>query len=197
MIRRPPRSTLFPYTTLFRSRGRLVRQLLTESVVLALLGGALGLAVARAGLAALGALSPANLPRVGDVGVDPRVLAYTLGITLACGLVFGLAPAMHAARGDLHHSLRQGRGTTSAGRQRLRHLLVAAEVALAVVSVTGAALMARSFLSLLRVPPGFRTEHALTLRLSLPPGRYATSARVRRAYDELLAEIRRLPGVRG
>src|SRR3712207_7299713 len=73
MIRRPPRSTLFPYTTLFRSRGRLVRQLLTESVVLALLGGALGLAVARAGLAALGALSPANLPRVGDVGIDPRV----------------------------------------------------------------------------------------------------------------------------
>jgi predicted permease len=177
-------------------RGRLVRQLLTESVVLALLGGALGLAVARAGLAALGALGPANLPRVGDVTLDPWVLAYTLGVSLACGVVFGLAPAVHAARGDLQHSLRQGRGTTSAGRQRLRHLLVAAEVALAVVSVTGAALMARSFASLLRVPPGFRTDHALTLRLSLPPGRYPTSSRVRATYDGLLAEIRGLPGVR-
>jgi putative ABC transport system permease protein len=177
-------------------RGRLVRQLLTESLVLALLGGALGLAVARAGIVALGALGPANLPRVGDVALDPWVLAYTVGISLACGLAFGLAPAAHAARGDLHHSLRQGRGTTSAGRQRLRHLLVAAEVALAVVSVTGATLMARSFASLLRVPPGFRTDHALTMRLSLPPGKYATSARVRDAYDRLLAEVRRLPGVR-
>jgi putative ABC transport system permease protein len=177
-------------------RGRLVRQLLTESVVLALLGGALGLLVARAGLVALVALGPTNVPRVGDVGVDPWVLAYTLGVSLACGIAFGLAPAVHAARGDLHHSLRQGRGTTSAGRRRLRNLLVAAEVALAVVSVTGAALMARSFATLLRVPPGFRTDHALTLRLSLPPARYPTSTRVRSAYEELLAEVRRLPGVR-
>jgi predicted permease len=177
-------------------RGRLVRQLLTESVVLGLLGGALGLAIARAGIVALGALGPANLPRVGEVALDPWVLAYTLGVSLACGFAFGLAPAVHAARGDLHHSLRQGRGTTSAGRQRLRHLLVAGEVALAVVSVTGATLMARSFTSLLRVPPGFRTDHALTMRLSLPAGRYATSSRVRDAYDGLLSDIRRLPGVR-
>jgi putative ABC transport system permease protein len=177
-------------------RGRLVRQLLTESLVLALLGGALGLAVARAGIAALGALGPANLPRVSDVALDPWVLAYTLAVSLACGLAFGLAPAVHAARGDLHHSLRRGRGTTSAGRQRLRHLLVTAEVALAVVSVTGATLMARSFASLLRVPPGFRTDHALTMRVSLPTGRYATSSRVRDAYDALLGEVRQLPGVR-
>ncbi|MFN2567652.1 MAG: ADOP family duplicated permease, partial [Gemmatimonadaceae bacterium] len=177
-------------------RGRIVRQLLTESIVLALLGGALGLAVARAGIAALGALRPANLPRVGDVSLDLWVLTYTLGVSLACGVVFGLAPAVHAARGDLHHSLRQGRGTTSAGRRRLRHLLVTAEVALAVVSVTGATLMARSFVSLLRVPPGFRTDGALTMRLSVPAGRYATSTRVREVYDELLEEVRRLPGVR-
>ena len=177
-------------------RARLVRQLLTESLVLALLGGAAGLAVARAGIVALGALRPSNLPRAGDVALDPWVLAYTLGVSLACGLAFGLAPALHAARGNLHSSLRQGRGTTSAGRQRLRHLLVAAEVALAVVSVTGATLMARSFASLLRVPPGFRTDHALTMRLSLPAGRYATSSRVREAYTGLLAEVRRLPGVR-
>jgi putative ABC transport system permease protein len=177
-------------------RGRLVRQLLTESLVLALLGGALSLAVARAGLVALGALGPANLPRVGDVALDPWVLGYTVGVSVVCGLAFGLAPAVHAARGDLHNSLRQGRGTTSAGRQRMRQLLVTAEVALAVVSVTGAALMARSFVSLLRVPPGFRTENALTMRLSLPPGRYPTSSRVRGAYDELLAEVRRLPDVR-
>ena len=178
------------------ARARLVRQLLTESVVLALMGGAMGLAVARAGVLALGALGPANVPRVADVALDASVLAYTLGVSLACGLVFGLAPAMRTARGDLHLSLRQGRGTTSAGRQRLRHLLVAAEVALAVVSVTGATLMARSFASLLRVPPGFRTDHALTLRLSLPTGTYATSSRLRSTYDQLLGDIRQLPGVR-
>ena len=177
-------------------RMRLVRQLLTESLVLALAGGVLGLAVARAGISALGALGPANLPRAGDVALDPWVLAYTLGVSLVCGLAFGLAPAAHAARGDLHNSLRHGRGTTSAGRQRLRQLLVVAEVALAVVSVTGATLMARSFASLLRVPPGFRTEHALTMRLSLPAGKYATSARIRDAYESLLAEARQLPGVR-
>jgi putative ABC transport system permease protein len=177
-------------------RMRLVRQLLTESFVLAMAGGVLGLAVARAGMAALSALGPANLPRAGNVALDPWVLTYTLGVSLACGLAFGLAPAAHAARGDLHNSLRQGRGTTSAGRQRLRQLLVAAEVALAVVSVTGATLMARSFASLLRVPPGFRADQALTMRLSLPPRKYPTSARVRDAYDRLLAEARQLPGVR-
>lgn len=177
-------------------RGRLVRQLLTESLVLALLGGALGLIVARAAIVALSALGPANLPRVGDIGLDPWVLAYTVGVSLVCGLAFGLAPAAHAARGDLQHSLRQGRGTTSAGRQRLRHLLVAAEVALAVVSVTGATLMARSFASLLRVPLGFRADHALTMRVSLPNGRYASSSHVRDTYDRLLTEVRSLPGVR-
>ena len=175
-------------------RGRIARQLLTESLTLALLGGTLGLALAYVGVRALTALGGSELPRAASIGIDPVVLGFTFVIAVAAGLLFGLIPALRAASPDLQGTLRAGaRGTIGGRGQRLRGTLVVAEVALAVVLVAGAGLATKSFARLLDVNPGFRPENVLTVTVSLPSGlEYEKSP----AYLEAILErIRAIPGV--
>jgi predicted permease len=179
-------------------RSRLIRQMLTESLLIALAGGALGTALAVGGVRALVFLLPAGFPRAGSIHVNASVLAFTLLITVATGLVFGLAPAFEAARADPQQGLREaGRGSTAgAGRVRLRHALVVAEVGLASVLLIGAGLMLRSFVNLLGMNPGFRPQHVLTASLSLPDTVYKTPVAIGHFYDQLVANLAAAPGVK-
>jgi putative ABC transport system permease protein len=178
-------------------RSRLVRQLLTESLILGLAGGLLGLALAYWGVDALRGLVPANTPRMDDVHIDPLVLAFTLGTSLVTGLLFGLAPAWHVARTDLRESLNEaGRGTSAAGANlHLRSWLVVSELALAVLLLVGAGLLIRSFSRLLDVSPGFQTQHLLTMELSLPEKTYPDGAPVQKFYRQLMANVKTVPSV--
>jgi predicted permease len=176
-------------------RGRIARQLLTESVTLALLGGVLGLALAYVGVRGLAALGASELPRASAIGIDPTVLGFTFAIAVAAGLLFGLMPALRAATPDLQGTLRAGaRGTVGGRGQRMRGALVVAEVALAVVLVAGAGLATKSFAKLLEVNPGFRPQNVLTVTVSLPSGlEYDKSPAY---FETMLARIRAVPGVR-
>jgi putative ABC transport system permease protein len=180
------------------SRRRLVRQLFTESVVLALAGGALGLGLAVWGVRALQALEPGTIPRLDEIGVNGTALAFALGVSVVTGLLFGLAPAVRLMRYDLAGGLVEGgrwmAGHRSAGRTR--SLLVLAEVALACVLLVGAALLLTSFIRLQGVDPGFAPRGILTARLTLPRARYDDSTRQAAFADALLAQARSLPGVR-
>lgn len=179
------------------SRARLVRQLLTESVLLALFGGAAGLLLARWGLDALLALAPASLPRAADIHLDASVLAFSLALSVVTGLVFGVAPAWLAARTDVSEALKQGtRGSTEGGaRGRLRSALVVIEVAFALLLLGGAGLLARSFVRLAHVDPGFTPENATVLRLTLPEKKYAKPEQQTAFVNALLDHLRVLPGV--
>jgi predicted permease len=178
-------------------RARLSRQVLTESVLLALLGGGLGVAVAFAGTRALVALDPGRIPRLQSVTVNPTALAFTALVAIVTGVVFGVLPAVQAARTDVQDGLREGGrgGTAGVGRQRARRALVMAEVALAVVLVTGAGLMVRTLQALRAVDPGFDPDRVLTLKLSLPTSSYPTNEDVVAFYDRLVADLAELPGV--
>jgi putative ABC transport system permease protein len=151
-------------TALGAGRWRLVRQLLTESVILGLIGGGLGLLAAVWGIEALLRLEPQGIPRLGDVGVDPRVIAFTMGLAILTGLLFGLVPAFQSTRAGVSSTLKEGgRGAlTSRGGWRIRTTLVVVEVALAVTLLAGAGLLIRSFARLASVDPGFRVQEALT-----------------------------------
>jgi putative ABC transport system permease protein len=177
-------------------RGRLVRQFLVESVLLGLVGGALGLLLAHGGVAALLALLPAETPRLAEVAIDGRVLGFALGVSLLCGLGFGLVPAWGAFRRQIEPELRRG-GSGGGGRGSFGGMLVAAEVALATVLVIGAGLLVRSFQELLRVDPGFHTEveSVLSARVTPPEIRYGQAGAQRVFYAELLEGIEGLPGV--
>lgn len=176
--------------TLGAGRGRIVRQLLTESVLLAVLGGAAGLVLSYLGLRALVPLSADSLPRVEEVRIDQGVLGFTLGLSLLTGILFGLAPAWHTAKTDLNESLKEGgRSSTAGGRSKLRNLLVVSEIALSLVLLIGAGLLIRSFSRLLQVDPGYRTQDVLSLRLSLPSARYPEDHQVAGFYQELLERI--------
>jgi putative ABC transport system permease protein len=186
-------------TALGARRYHLLRQLLTESLLLAIIAGGIGVLLATWGTSALVALSPESLPRAREIGFDWRVLAFTGAIALTTGIVFGLLPAFWGPRVELTDALKEGgRGGTSGGG-RLRKLLVVAEVALSVMLLVGAGLMLRSFSHLRSVNPGFRTDHALTLRVSLPvpEGRItaADEARFMSFFDRTLARLSELPGV--
>lgn len=178
-------------------RGRLVRQLLAESVVLSLAGGAAGLLLGSWGVRALMALAPADLPRAASVSMDGSVLAFSMALSLLAGLSFGTAPAIVASRADLTVFLRDVRrdAGVSGGRRRLRSALVAAQVALALVLLTGAGLAARSFNRLLHVDPGFQTGGVLTFRISLPEGTYPTMASNVQFFRDYLERVTELPGV--
>ena len=176
--------------------GRVVRQLLTESVVLALAGGIAGLAIALWGTQAVLAAVPGGLPRADDIGLDPWVLAYTLGVSLLTGIVFGLAPAAHVSVTDLHETLNEGSRGSSAGHRRLRNLLVASEVAAAVVLLAGAGLMLRTIGSLVRVDPGFAPDHVLTFSVGLSPANTSSSGRILQILEQTVDRIQNVPGVK-
>jgi predicted permease len=179
-------------------RSRLVKQLLTESVMLSLAGGLLGLFVASWGVAALQAIVPENTPRIDEVQIDSTVLAFTFGVSVLAGVFFGLVSGWHVTRADLRESLSDaGRGTSASGRGRhLRSALVISELALAVLLLAGAGLLVRSFNRLLQVSPGFQTQHLLTMELSLPAKAYPDGVMVQNFYSRLLSNIRSVPGVR-
>jgi putative ABC transport system permease protein len=178
------------------SRGRLVRQLLTESVSLAVLGGLLGIAVAHWGVRLVTAMAPGSVPRLGEIGLDTGVLAFTVLISVLTGLVFGLAPSMHTGQGDMRGSLQDGRATPAgASRQGLRSVLVVAEVALAVILVVGAGLLFKSFWKIQNVDPGFDESNTLQMMLVLPYNPYPGRQPVVDFYDELEGRLRSLPGV--
>jgi putative ABC transport system permease protein len=178
------------------SRWRLIRQLLTESAVLGLLAGVIGLLLGYWALHLLATLSATSFPRVVEARMDLRVLAFTLLVSLATGILFGLAPAF-SSRHVTHDALKEGGrgGTAGARSQRLRGVLVVAEVALSLTLLIGAGLLIRSFLRLQEVDTGFRSEGVLTMRISLPEQKYTKIEQTRTFYRELLARIRQLPGV--
>jgi predicted permease len=178
-------------------RLRVIRQLITESLIISLAGGALGLALAFGGVRALVSLLPADFPRSHDIHVSLPVLAFTLGISVLTGILFGLAPALQASRTDPKTGLQQGSRTSTATRHqnRLRNALVVAEVSLACVLLIGAGLMLRTFLNLIHLDPGFREDHTLTAALSLPHVRYKTDEQTAQFYSRLSASLNQLPGV--
>jgi predicted permease len=186
-------------TALGATRGRVVRQVLTETVLLGALGGGLGTLLAIVGLDALVAVLPATIPRLEEVSIDGVVLGFAAAASLLVGVAFGLAPAFGVVRrpgelrpGELQSS---GRGTASVERRRTRDLLVAAEVACAAVLLTGAGLMARSLWALHRVEPGADTGRTLVARLALPAARYPDAARIVATYDRILDGLAAIPGV--
>ena len=182
-------------TALGAGRGRLVRQLFTESVVLALLSGGLGLLLAAIGIRALVAYAPRDIYRLDQAGIDGGVLGFAAAVSLSAAILFGLAPAWNISRGDPNESLKSGkRGATDAmGLTRTCRLLVAMEFALSVVLLAAAGLLVRSFLAVEMVDTGFRPEHLLTMHIALPS---ATSDARRRELDEqTLAQVRTVPGV--
>ena len=181
-------------TAMGAGRWRLSRQLLTESVLLSAVGGLGGLVLAYAAIRGLVASNPVNLPRMDAVGLDARVLAFTGGITLLLGLLFGLAPALQAARPALHGMLKDG-VRTSHGGSRLRATLVVSEVALAIVLLIGAGLMLKSFRRWISVDPGFQAGGVLTLSVSLPNAKYGKDAQQVAFFDQLRHGIAALPGV--
>ncbi len=180
-------------TALGAGRGTLVRDLLAESLVLSIAGGALGLLLAVWGTAALVALAPAGLPRLEEISVDGRTLAFTTVLSILTGFIFGLLPALHSSRADLNDVIKEGGRGVSGGR--LRSGLVAAQLALSLVLLVGAGLLIRSFLRLSREDPGFDASHVLAAKVDLPTNRYNTDPRQAAFFEELLARIRRLPGV--
>jgi len=179
-------------------RGRLVRQLLTESTVLALAGGLAGLALAFAGTRLLTIWAPTDIPRLTEVSVNGKVLLFTLAASLLTGVIFGLAPALQASRPNLTSALKEGGlgSTVGVERQYFRSLLVLAEVALAVSLLIGAGLLLRSFWELSKIDLGLDPKNVLTLRLSLPQASYPEPTDVTRFYDRILERVRGLPAVR-
>jgi putative ABC transport system permease protein len=185
------------------SRIRILRQLLTESVTLSLVGGAAGLFLAWWATGYLIPLLipvlPSAFPRLGQVSIDASVLAYTVGVAVLAGILFGLAPGLQGSRTDLNDSLKEGaRGTTSgAGQHRVRSALVVLEVALALTLLIGGGLLMRSFFELQAVKPGFRPDGLLALQVALPESRYAQAAQVVSFYDQVMERAASVPGVEG
>ena len=174
--------------------GRLVRQLLTESLLLSALGGLAGILAAHWAIKALVAAVPGGLPVFGDIGLDPRVLAFSAAITITAGLLFGAAPAFHAAKTDLHDALK-ARGVTSGPRRfDTRSVLVAAELALCIVLLVGAGLLTRSLGALTRVDTGLQRQGLLTAEFRLPPAKYGNDTLVNDFMERALAAIRAVPG---
>src|SRR5256714_2187227 len=178
-------------------RWRLIRQLLTESLVLALLGGALGLLLAAWGYELLLKFHPDDLPRLEQVSIDPRVLGFTLFVTLITGVIFGLAPAWQATKVELQDALKEGGRTASdgAGGRRLRAGLVVTEIALALVLLISAGLLLVSFKRLMQVDPGFDPKNVLTIRLRLPDAKYPEAAQTTGFLREVMSRVAALPGV--
>jgi len=172
----------------------MIRQLLTESLLLAVLGGALGILVAESGVRALVTLSPPGLPRASAIGLDGTVFAFGLGITMLIGLVVGLIPALHISRRDLHTGLQQSSQRTAGGHQTTLRMLVVAEVALALVLLVSAGLLFRSLQRLFAVDPGFDASHLLTMQVQTSGSRFDKDT-THRFFAQALEAVRQVPGV--
>jgi putative ABC transport system permease protein len=179
------------------SGGRLVRQLLSESLLLSLFGGVLGVALAAGMLPTLRAFSPGSVPRLAETRLDANVLVFSTLLSFATGILFGLVPALQASEGNLHETLKEGtRGSSEGGnRGKLRALLVVAEMAVALVLMTGAGLLLQSFSQLMKVNPGFTSDHRMTFLLNLPPNRYTQPEMQTQFYRQLIERVKTLPGV--
>jgi putative ABC transport system permease protein len=179
------------------SRWRIVRQLLTESVLLALIGGGVGLLLSLGGIKVLVALNQRGIPRWQEIGLDSWALAFAVGISLLTSLLFGLAPALHASNLKLNASLVSGARSSVSGFRRLslRNLLIVSEVALALMLLVGAGLLVKSFSRLLEVKLGFDPQNLLTMQVSLPASKYKTAEQRRAFYDLALKQIKAAPGV--
>ncbi|HEV2915208.1 MAG TPA: ABC transporter permease [Pyrinomonadaceae bacterium] len=182
-------------TALGASRWRVIRQLLTESILLAIVGGGVGLLLAVWGVDLLLALAPPDLPRGQGSALDARVLGFTILITLLTGVVFGLAPALQSSRPNLNETLKEGGRGTTGGHHRVRSSLVITEVALALVLLIGAGLLIRSFYRLQQVNPGFNPKNALTVSVSLPAKKYAEDDQQAAFFSQLIERVSALPGV--
>jgi predicted permease len=185
-------------TALGAGRGRLLGQFMTEGILLSLVGGLLGVVLARAGVQALIRVYPTSLPRTVEVTVDPLVLLFTLGVSIATGLVFGVVPLMHTRVQSLVTALNEGgaKGATSAARHHIRRGLVMVEVALAVMLVIGAGLLLRTVYNLTHVDAGFERSRLVTFSLTLPPAHYPQPQARAQMYQRLLEKLRAVPGVR-
>jgi predicted permease len=179
------------------TRARLIQQLFTENILLALLGGAVGLAFTRLAMKALIAMSPTSLPRAGEIQIDATALLFTLCISLLSGVLFGLMPALNISKDSFAEELKgTGKGASDSGRRsNVRNLLILAEVALSLLLLIGAGLLAKSFLRLQTVSPGFDFQNLLVMRISLPKRQYSTPESVANFYQQLSARIQNLPGV--
>lgn len=175
------------------ARWRIVRGLLTESVLLSLAGGGLGLLLAFWGVQAIGQWGGASLPSVRGIGIDAWVLAFTFGVSVITGLAFGLAPAVQAWRTDVNAAIKEGRGDTGGYRNQFRHLLVVSEVAMALVLLIGAGLLIKSFSRLMEVNPGFRADGALTFQVTLTGGKSAPH--IVNFVEQIVERLKTLPGV--
>jgi putative ABC transport system permease protein len=184
------------------SRGRLVRQFLTESLLLALIGGALGVVLAHWGVAALVAGIPDfqlnSMPYLRDLKIDSSIVLFTFGLSLVTGIIFGLIPALQASNPQLHATIKEGgQSSVGIGRRRLRSTIVVAEIALALVLLVGAGLMMKSLTNLLKVTPGFQTENLLTFNVSLLPAKYQDDHKIANINTQMIEHIESLPGVQG
>ena len=176
-------------------RARVVRQLLTESVLLSLGGAIVGLLLARLGTSLVLAAVPGTLPRSQEIGIDPYVLLFTLVVSIVTGILFGLAPAFHGANANLQESLKEGARGAGGGRHRAEGVFVAVEVGLAVILLAGAALMMQSVWRLWQVNPGFNTHNILTTQVALSPGAMPSPQAIRLAYQQLIERVAAIPGV--
>src|SRR6185369_10978758 len=179
------------------SRWRLIRQLLTESVMLSVLSGTLGLLFAYGGIKLLVSLTPSEVPQLHEIGLHVPVFLWTLAISIVTGIVFGLAPALQASTPDLNKALKDSSGRTLGSSQRsgLRNVLVVSEVAVALLLLVGAGLMTRSFFRLLQVNPGFSTANSLSMYIALPTQKYRKPQQINLFYDQLMERVAKLPGV--
>jgi predicted permease len=177
-------------------RGRIVRQLLTESLVLGFLGGALGLTLSVWGIKLIVAMSPDGIPRLDEVRLDLPTVLFAIALSIVSAVLSGLVPALRLARADLHSTLKEGgRGVGTAVRDRLRRSLVVAEVALSLVLLTGAGLLIRSAIALQRVEPGFDPAHVFSAAMTLPRTTYSAPDVVVRTYDNIREQVKRVTGV--
>ena len=196
-------------TALGAAAGRLVRQLLTESILLSLCGGGAGLLLAAAGIQALGALAPAELTVIRETRIDFPVLVFTIGVCLTAGIICGLLPALRARMRDLNNILKQGgKGASAPGSHRVHNALVISEIALALIPLIGAGLLLQSFRHLLDVAPGFETEHVLSMQITqaaISPVEAATASQKQQfelgkkqslQFDQILQQVSALPGVK-
>ncbi|MGA9995520.1 MAG: ABC transporter permease [Pyrinomonadaceae bacterium] len=188
-------------TAVGASRARILRQLLTESVLLALVGGLFGLLIAHGAVKLLRTFGPENIPRLDEIGVDSRVMIFTFLVSLLTGIIFGLAPALRASRVDLNEVLKEGGRTSTGGgafglkHHRLRKLLVISEVALSLVLLIGAGLLIRSYQRVANASPGFDAHNVLSMRLALPATKYPTPDSISSFYRQAGEKIKELPGV--